>query len=1566
MEFTGERMIPEHNNEDIIYSEHLLRYNFAKQFVRNKLVLDVASGSGYGTRILADGQAKNVTGVDISEAAVKYAKEKYASKNTDFICADGTKLPFEDKQYDVVVSFETIEHLEDHNTFVNQLHRVLKDNGTLIISSPNKEIYPEGNEYHFRELTKKEFTAVLKKHFKNIKIYNQNNFLVSSLFENEKAISKSSNDTIQGLKSDGMYFVAVCSNVKLPDVQTQNLIASPNEISSQAVVHERETHIKILQAEIEELKHNIDYLKAHPEGEERIKQLDAELIRIKGEHNTELAKNEYLYNTVKEDNKRFDDVVKLLHSKEAIHQRLVDENSDFRIKFAEIEKELREKATLLENIKSEKESIESQLASLKEFEQKYKEETEKAEYLYRLSQEKESQLAATKELLENVEKDRNDYYSRLETLNGIEEQNETLILQLEEKSNRLVDIENELLALQETYNSVKEFEQNFYQERDKAEYLHNKLNETEQNLINEKENCDSLKDLVQQKDSELVQTRSRIAEIESRNSEIQARLDFLNNIESLYNEEKSKADYLYRSSVEAKEAIENLQNTNSKLNEETAKFKILKEELQLRIESASKENNDLVISLNKIIQENSSLRDTQSSFEKLRNDLLGKIELLNQEKTKLSSTVSVNEETIELLKSKCNEYEQTNNLLNGKVSELLDARRYITELQADLYDSRLVILREKEKLTIAEQKMSELNKKLKELTKLHEETKKLVEIKDSLINEKNEELQQLINSKEIELNEKENEIQILIETKERELSEREAIIDQNNNVIQHYKQEHNVNLTRIQQVEEMLANANKEKEDLVGQVDNLTSKTHLLNVQIEQNLNEIKNLRSSISWIITKPLRGIFNLLMWMLSPFKAIMRDTKYAHELLVREGLKSFIYRFFWYLRGKRLIEDIQYSKNKKEFKEQSKLISNKAEIKFERFSKPDVSIIIPVYNQWDFTYNCLNSIYENTKGISYEIIIADDVSDDDTKNITDIIKNIKVVRNKENLRFLLNCNTAAKKAKGKYVLFLNNDTTVHKDWLKYLLDTFEKHDNVGAAGGKLVFEDGRMQEAGGIMWDDASGWNFGRLGDPEMPDFNYVKESDYVSGACLMIPTKLWKELGGFDTHFVPAYYEDTDICFEIRKRGYKVLYQPKAVVTHYEGISNGTDESSGQKKYQVTNHEKFYEKWKTELKAFHFKNAENVFLARERSRNKKQILVIDHYVPHFDKDAGSRSTYSYLKLLVKMGFNVKFIGDNFFKHEPYTTELEQMGIEVLYGNHYFNNIREWIKENGKYFDYVFAHRMHIAPKYFVDLKKYSKAKIIYIGHDLQFIKSKKEYEFTKDEEHLKNYEKFKEIEGQIFNTVDIIYPFSTYEAPLIQELVPKKVVRSIPVYFFDDEYTRKNKFSQRKDILFVGGFGHPPNRDAVMWFVKEIFPLVQEEIPDVRFNIVGSNPPEEIVALQSDSINVTGFVSDEELQEFYENCKLSVLPLRVGAGVKGKLLESMYYKLPTVITPVAAEGVPGIEENCLISDNESIFAQNIVKLYNNKAEWNRYSAQGAELIKKYFTVENAEKILRKDLK
>lgn len=625
-----------------------------------------------------------------------------------------------------------------------------------------------------------------------------------------------------------------------------------------------------------------------------------------------------------------------------------------------------------------------------------------------------------------------------------------------------------------------------------------------------------------------------------------------------------------------------------------------------------------------------------------------------------------------------------------------------------------------------------------------------------------------------------------------------------------------------------------------------------------------------------------------------------------------------------------------------------------------KPLVSIIIPVYNQFDYTYNCLLSIlaHTDTEKTPYEVIIGDDCSSDETTKLSSIVSGVIIARNKTNTGFLKNCNNAAKKAKGKYVYFLNNDTNVQPGYLTELVSYIEAHPECGACGSKLVYANGMLQEAGGIFWKDGSAWNYGNKGDRNDPAFNYVKEADYISGASLMIRKDVWTKLGGFDETFAPAYCEDSDICFSIRhKLGLKVIYIPTSVVVHFEGISNGTDVNSttGLKRYQVINQAKFVEKWKKEL-ANYEENGVNVFFARDRRKGKKTILFVDHYVPHYDKDAGSRTTFAYLKMLAEMGYNVKFIGDNFYRHEPYTTALQKLGIEVLYGEKMFHGWKNYLQENGKFFDYVYLTRPHIAIKYIDEVRASTKAKVLYYGQDLCMLRLQREYEITHNEAILPEIAKFKELEETLMEKADLsLYP-SMVEVDYVKEHYPDYKVGYQQAFAIEEEKPQEKR--PRSGLLFVGGFGHSPNVDGCLWFVKEVFPLVREKLPNLIFTIVGSNPTEEIKALHGNGVNVRGGISDEELSKAYAETTLVIAPLRYGAGIKGKIVEAMGKGLPIVTTSIGAEGIVDADKAMAIADTKEDFASAIIALYQDEEKQAELVSNAKKIVASHYSAASAK--------
>lgn len=631
------------------------------------------------------------------------------------------------------------------------------------------------------------------------------------------------------------------------------------------------------------------------------------------------------------------------------------------------------------------------------------------------------------------------------------------------------------------------------------------------------------------------------------------------------------------------------------------------------------------------------------------------------------------------------------------------------------------------------------------------------------------------------------------------------------------------------------------------------------------------------------------------------------------------------------------------------------NAVDIRLTPVENPKASIIIPVYNQLESTLACIKSVVDHCHGESYEIIVADDCSQDDTKNLEKKIENLIVARPKNNQGFLGNCKHAIHSARGEYLVFLNNDTNVQKNWLQELISVLEGDASVGLVGSKLVYPDGQLQEAGGIIFSDGSGWNYGRFSDPQLPEFNYVREVDYISGASIALRRDMWERLGGFDERFKPAYYEDTDLCFQIRKSGYKVIYNPFSVAVHYEGVTHGTDEESGVKQYQVQNREIFLRKWEQVLKQQHYRDSRDLFFARQHGKDQRIVLMVDHYVPMHDKDAGSRSTRKYIELLIDEGLRVIFIGDNFYPHQPYTEELQRLGVEVLYGQYYKKHWASWFKGNAKYIDCVYIHRPHVAEKYLFTMRQISPdTRIVYFGHDLHFLRAQREGEISEDRGKIKEAEEWNEKEFKIMRAADLSLFPAAYEAETVLGIDPTINVDHIPLYWFDEnELTSFIEPSEQHNLLFVGGFGHPPNLDGLLWFIDSIWPVIIEQSKLANLTIIGSKCPQAVHDLQCDRIKVLGEVSDDVLENSYKCASVVIVPLRYGAGVKGKVLEAMSKAVPVCTTTVGVEGLPELQESYLrVADDSSVFADNVIKLLESPGERERLSARATDVLRLNF--------------
>ncbi len=516
----------------------------------------------------------------------------------------------------------------------------------------------------------------------------------------------------------------------------------------------------------------------------------------------------------------------------------------------------------------------------------------------------------------------------------------------------------------------------------------------------------------------------------------------------------------------------------------------------------------------------------------------------------------------------------------------------------------------------------------------------------------------------------------------------------------------------------------------------------------------------------------------------------------------------------------------------------------------------------------------------------------------------------------------------------------------WLDELIGSFDLFPKAGFVGSKLLNPDGSLQEAGGLYWSDGTAWNYGRGADSCDPRYNFARRVDWLSGAAIALPMAVWNALGGFDPAYRPAYCEDTDLAFRVRDSGREVWYQPLSCVVHFEGMTHGRDETAGIKAYQVANLKRLQQRWKDRLPG---KREGGVEPDREANRSaEKTMLVIDAQTHTPDRDAGSVIGWQMTKAFRELGFHQTYVAlDDFRPLGDYTKAYQRVGVQTLHSP-FFNNFDDVLRFRND-FDYVLVSRYHVAQEVIDRIRAHMPTtRIIFVPADLHHLRMERQALLEKDGTLRVQATRVKTEELRVFSQVDCSIPHTPVEKNLIRQELPMLHDNIVVFPWIATPVESSAELGPRKDIMFLGGFPHTPNVDAAVFFVREVWPLLVDRLPsDARFVAVGASPPDVVRSLASERIVVTGQVP--RLEPHFAQSRVFVAPLRFGAGIKGKVIESLSHGVPTVASTIAVEGIGLTDgENCFVADTPEAMAEAVLRLYADPEAWTRMREAGFRFV------------------
>lgn len=630
------------------------------------------------------------------------------------------------------------------------------------------------------------------------------------------------------------------------------------------------------------------------------------------------------------------------------------------------------------------------------------------------------------------------------------------------------------------------------------------------------------------------------------------------------------------------------------------------------------------------------------------------------------------------------------------------------------------------------------------------------------------------------------------------------------------------------------------------------------------------------------------------------------------------------------------------------------------FRKPAQPTVSVIIPVHNKYRVTFHCLCSLLLARNDANFEIIIVDDGSSDETAERLAEHDGITVVSRKSAGGFVDACNEGAAHARGEYLLFLNNDVETTAHWMDELLKVFDIFPETGATASQLLFPDGRLQDAGGLVWKTGTPANYGRGQNALDPRFTYSRDADYLTGAALMTPVDIWKKIGGFAEELKPAYFEDTWYSFAVRELGLRTIYCALSKVYHVQGVSNGvdTETTTGLKRFQKINHPKFKRRW-SRAYAVHGDEWVDTDLQKDR-KALGRVLVISWTLARPDNDAGSFALVQEMKLLQRLGMKVTHMPANCAYLGRYNLDLRRQGIECIHAP-FASSVEDFLIQRGSEFDLVYVCNYTTMGPLVEPIRKYAPQATLALNVvDLHFLREMRKSLLTGDVENEERAHLIREDELNVIRQSDIALSYSGFETEMIRALVGSKTqVKALP--WVQPISPCDTTFGDRTGLCFIGSNGHPPNPEAVDHFARFILPKIDGAGSETNLHVYGSRWTADAQSDYPDGITIEGFIP--ELGDAFARHRVFVAPLRSGAGVKGKVISAMAHGIPTILSPVAAESLPvNHMEDCLIAESDQEWVQAIGLLRDDKALWDKLRENGLKFVERHHSFDKGAETMR----